>query len=164
VRQSKEARTINLSTATAAELGPRIDAATAGLQPYLNRALRETPPENAKVICDYVLAMQSEINPTLRHRKNLVFSLLHFSAHLKHKAFEKITKEDILGYLDSYRRTEEADPMHKWIGTYNVRRGGLVKFFRWLYHPDSSPEDREIPAVLYGIRPKAQRSVSLQAL
>jgi len=28
-------------------------------------------------------------------------------------------RKEILMYLDSYRKPDAADPMHKWIGTYN---------------------------------------------
>jgi hypothetical protein len=42
--------------------------------------------------------------------------------------------EDILLYLDSLRKREASDPLHKWIGTYNEKRQRLVKFLRWLYN------------------------------
>ncbi|HEY9388057.1 MAG TPA: hypothetical protein VIP70_13530 [Nitrososphaeraceae archaeon] len=31
-----------------------------------------------------------------------------------------MTRQDILAFLDSYRKTDAADPLHKWIGTYNL--------------------------------------------
>jgi hypothetical protein len=30
-----------------------------------------------------------------------------------------MTREDILSYLDRYRKFENEDPLHKWIGSYN---------------------------------------------
>src|SRR5581483_7132852 len=125
-------RGLQPSIMNVAPLHQTIDIATAGLQPYLNRMLNAIPPHNSRPIAEYVVAMQSEINPTVRHRKNLVFSLMHFSRFLAHKPFRQVGKTDILRYLDSYRKTDEEDPLHKWIGTYNVRRAGLIKFFRWL--------------------------------
>lgn len=127
--------TINLSS-----MHRKIDLVTAGLQPYLNRSLKELPVKNATAIVDYVLAMQTEINPTLKHRKNLAHSLLHFSNFHNHKSFTALKKKkEVLLYLDSYRKPEELDPLHKWIGTYNLRRAVLVEFFRWLYNPRRSP-------------------------
>ncbi len=37
-------------------------------------------------------------------------------------------------YLDSCRKSESDDPLHKWIGTYNSRRVILFRFFKWLYY------------------------------
>ena len=34
-----------------------------------------------------------------------------------------MTGEDILLYLDSFRKPEASDPLHKWIGTYTLKRG-----------------------------------------
>jgi hypothetical protein len=38
--------------------------------------------------------------------------------HSNKKDFEKMTREDILLYLDSLGKPEASDPLHKWIGTY----------------------------------------------
>jgi integrase len=148
--------TINLSS-----LHKKIDLVTAGQQPYLNKALKEMPAKNATAIADYVLAMQTEINPTTKHRKNLIHSMLHFSSFLDHKSFNSMKKEDILLYLNSYRKPEESDPLHKWIGTYNVRRAGLVKFFRWLYYPEVAADERPVPPFLDTIRQLKRKEISI---
>ena len=41
--------------------------------------------------------------------------------------------------------------MHKWIGTYNVYRIHLVRFFKWLYYPDIEPTARSKPQVIQNI-------------
>lgn len=74
------------------------------------------------MIAGYVIAKQSGINPPIKHRKNLVFGMIHFSTFLKHKPFKSMRKEDVLQYLDSYRKPDESDPLHKGIGTNNLRR------------------------------------------
>jgi hypothetical protein len=33
-----------------------------------------------------------------------------------------MAREQILGFLDSLRKPEASDPLHKWIGTYNLFR------------------------------------------
>jgi hypothetical protein len=59
-----------------------------------------------------------------------------------------MTREDVLQYLNSNRRSEESDPLHKWIGTYNLRRIYLQRFFKWLYYPELEPSKRPSPDVI----------------
>jgi hypothetical protein len=41
--------------------------------------------------------------------------------------------------------------MHKWIGTYNLFRIHLPRFFKWLYYPDVEPRRRPKPLVMENI-------------
>ena len=41
--------------------------------------------------------------------------------------------------------------MHKWIGTYNIYRIYLLRFFKWLYYPDIEPDKRPKPEVIENI-------------
>ena len=45
--------------------------------------------------------------------------------------YGKLTKDDIMRLLDALRKPEEKDPLHKWIGTYNLYVIILKKFFKW---------------------------------
>jgi integrase/recombinase XerD len=51
-------------------------------------------------------------------------------------------QDDILLYLDSCRKSENDDLLHKWIGTYNSRRAILFRFFKWLYYPNVGNSDK----------------------
>ena len=62
-----------------------------------------------------------------------------------------MTRDDILSYLDSIKKSEESDPLHKWIGTYNVRRVHFLRFFKWLYHPNLEPGKRPTPKIMENI-------------
>ena len=62
-----------------------------------------------------------------------------------------MTRDDIISFLDSYRRPDTADSLHKWIGTYNLFRIHLLRFFKWLYYPDIEPDKRPKPAVIENI-------------
>jgi hypothetical protein len=73
-------------------------------------------------IIDYLLALNTEINPSLAYKSNQLRTLTYFSEFCKQKPFIKMTRDDILAYFDSIKRPEESDPLHKWIGTYNLRR------------------------------------------
>jgi integrase/recombinase XerD len=60
-------------------------------------------------------------------------------------------REDILLFLDSFRKSENSDPLHKWIGTYNQYTVLLIKFFKWLYYSDIEPNKRPKPQVVENI-------------
>ena len=104
-----------------------------------NRLLKE----NALTICDYILAMKREINPRLSHKKNTIQFLSELSRAVgKERKFIDMTRVDVLCYLDSCRKTEDEDQLHRWIGTYNIRLATLSRFFKWLYYPDVEDSKR----------------------
>jgi hypothetical protein len=72
------------------------------------------------------------------------------------KPFREITRDDIISYLDSLRKPESVDPMHKWIGTYNQQKIQITRFFKWLYNPDIEADKRPKPKVVENI-PKLRR-------
>ena len=108
--------------------------------------------ENALTICDYMSSIKSEINPSDHYRKSTILLLCRLSIFFKNsKPFKEITREDLLSFLDSYRKPESIDPLHKWIGTYNVFRIQLMRFFKWLYSPDIEQSKRSKPSVIENI-------------
>ena len=60
-------------------------------------------------------------------------------------------KDDVLPFLDSVRKPESVDPMHKWIGTYNTYRIQLMRFFKWLYSPDIEQKKRPKPPIIENV-------------
>lgn len=38
------------------------------------------------------------------------------------KLLVQLSREDVLAFLNSFRKSEVSDPLHKWIGTYNLYR------------------------------------------
>ena len=62
-----------------------------------------------------------------------------------------MAREDIVSFLDSFRRSEASDPMHKWIGTYNLYQMTLFRFFKWLYYPDVPSDKRPNLRILENI-------------
>jgi uncharacterized protein YihD (DUF1040 family) len=88
--------------------------------------------ENALTICDYIIAMKREINPRLNTIRSTIQFLYELSKSTGiEKKFADMTRDDILSYLDKCRKLENDDPLHKWIGSYNVKRVILMRFFRW---------------------------------
>ena len=94
--------------------------------------------ENAMIICDYIQSMKQELNLSDSYREAIIILLCNFSI-FNLKLFKEVTREDVLSFLGSFRKPEASDPLHKWIGTYNIYRIHLMRFFRWLYYPDIHP-------------------------
>ena len=96
--------------------------------------------------------MKSEINPSDHYRNDVIILLCNLSTFFKNaKLFKEITREDFLSFLDSYRKPESIDPLHKWIGTYNIYRMHLMRFFKWLYFPDIEQKKRPKPLFIENI-------------
>jgi integrase/recombinase XerD len=125
--------------------------------------------ENAMTVCDYIIVMKREINP----RYNYVRYTIQFLSELSrtvgiNKKFIDMTRDDILSYLDKSRKPENEDPLHKWIGSYNIRCVILFRFFKWLYYPNitnskkrselSSQENR--PECIMGIPQLRRKEIS----
>ena len=108
--------------------------------------------ENALTICDYMSALRSEINPSDNYRRDNIIMLCDLSIFFSNaKSFKEMTRKDLLSFLDSYRKAENVDPLHKWIGTYNLFRMQLMRFFKWLFYPDVEQKKRLKPLVIENI-------------
>jgi integrase/recombinase XerD len=93
--------------------------------------------ENALTVCEYIMVMKREINPRLSYKKYTIATLSELSRAVGiEKKFIDMRRDDILSYLDSIRRPEYEDSLHKWIGTYNLKFIVLSRFFKWLHYPD----------------------------
>jgi integrase/recombinase XerD len=136
------------SPLTEAESDRKITLATEGFttNKFCELILRDRSrlsKENALIVCDYVIAMKREINPKL----NTIRTTIQFLSELSRsvgieKRFEDMTRDDVLLYLDSNRKLENDDPLHKWIGSYNVKRTILFRFFKWLCYSDIANPDK----------------------
>jgi integrase len=111
-------------------------------------------PSNGQALSDYINAELVERNIADSTREWKVKTLTWLSDYFQHqKTFRGMTRQDILGYLNSLRKTVDADPEQRWIGTYNNRVLVLTKFFRWLYKPNEPDyKKRKTPACMSGIK------------
>jgi hypothetical protein len=139
------------SSLYSSKLNDKIKLVTAGLLDHYVNLLKKQSSQNAETIADYVCAMNVEINPSIHHRTNQIRTLSYISGFHNQKPFLKMTRNDVLQYLDTHRKPEESDPLHKWIGTYNLRRTYLFRFFKWLHYPEIGPSKRPIPDVVKNI-------------
>jgi hypothetical protein len=109
----------------------KVDLVGPGLKAYQARRLKyEVSQDSALIICNYIMSMRTEINLSDNYRRITIDILVEFSKFHNHKPFSQITREDLLAFLDSLRKPESVDSIHKWIGSYNVYRVQLMRFFK----------------------------------
>ncbi|MGH9974708.1 MAG: hypothetical protein ACRD8Z_02575, partial [Nitrososphaeraceae archaeon] len=130
----------------------KIDDITKGLDKAWSRKLLEgLSLENTEIICDYIISMRTEINPADNYRRDSIKMPYLLSSYLKDKPFHEMTRKDIIDFLDSFRKPEALDPLHKWIGTYNLYLVRIIRFFKWLYYPDTEYRRRPKPEIVQNI-------------
>jgi integrase len=142
-------------------LDRKIEEISAGLQKSYSDKLHVVSEYNATTIVEYITAMKSEVNPSNNYRRDQIEVLSRFSTYNDNKPFKDLTRANIIAFLESYRKTETQDPMHKWIGTYNIFRIYLLRFFKWLYYPDVEPDKRPKPSMVENIPNLKRREKSI---
>ena len=151
VSTSTPTSTSTFNANKSALLDRKIEEITAGLQKFYTELLHSINGDNAAAIVEYIAAMKSEVNLSNHYKKDLIILLSKFSRDINNKLFKDLTRTDIISFLETYRKKETQDPMHKWIGTYNLYKVHLLRFFRWLYYPDIEPSKRPKPLVIENI-------------
>jgi integrase/recombinase XerD len=161
---TKTATTIKINPYQDIHIDKKIEQATEGLAASCAKSLYSVPPEFASIIADYIKVMRSEVNPVDSYRRDVIgvlTKLVKFHVNNRKKTFKEMTRDDVLSFLDSFRKTEEADPLHKWIGTYNHYRIHLLRFFKWLYSPEIEHTKREKPPVVDNIPRLKRKEISI---
>ncbi|HEY9388002.1 MAG TPA: hypothetical protein VIP70_13255 [Nitrososphaeraceae archaeon] len=133
----------------------KIKLASEGLlERYFKLLSKLQPKQNALAIADFIISLNTEINSSANRKMTAIEALHMLSRHHYHhndKLFKDMVREDVISFLDSVRKPEASDPLHKWIGTYNHYRVLIVQFFKWLYYPDIEQKKRPKPAVVENI-------------
>jgi integrase len=135
----------------------KLQAVIEGLPWEFLNLLNKLSSEDAMTVMDYVIALNTETNPTDNYRGGvirIVTTFIIFSRLSTDKPVKQLGREDVLAFLDSFRKPESSDPLHKWIGTYNLYRVHLLRFFKWLHSPDIEQSKRpkfieNIPQPIY---------------
>ena len=139
----------------------KVSLATEGL-PYVENWLRiRTSNENALTISEYVLSLRREINPSQNYTKMQIQALVELSEYLNQKPFGQLTSDDVLSFLNKFRKTEDKDPLHKWIGTYNLKHELLRQFFTWFNDPNTERNHRSRPKIMENIGKFKRKEVSI---
>jgi hypothetical protein len=74
-------------------------------RPHTKR-LRSICEENTTTIVDFIAAMKSEANLSDHYRKDLIEMLCRLSKYNNNMPFRDMTRADILGFLDYFRKPE----------------------------------------------------------
>ncbi len=146
-------------------LDMKMEDVTSGLTPHFSNILRKvllSNKENGLTIISYINAMRAEANLSDNYRRDVIWVLSTFSNYFQNRlSFKGITRDNLLLFLDSFRKPESVDPLHKWIGTYNITRIHLARFFKWLYSPDIEPAKRPKPSVIGNIAQLKRKETSI---
>ena len=126
-------------------------------KPYFNKILKQLAAQNlvnTEIICNYIIAEETEINIKNSTKEGRIKVLVWLSNFYNNsKSFKQMTKQDILAYLNNLRKPINQDPSQRWIGSYNGRQIILSKFFRWLYNPEEPDHTkRDTPQCMSGIK------------
>ena len=68
------------------------------------KKLLDNSIENTKIICNYIIAEQNEINIKESTKEGKIKVLVDFVNFTNYKNLEKITKVDVLSYLNKFRK------------------------------------------------------------
>lgn len=80
------------------------------------------------------LAERRSINISPRTATFKIALLTYLALDTGNKSFIKFTALDIIqSRLSKLEKSDEQDPLHKWIGYYNHHLIEFRKFFKWLY-------------------------------
>jgi hypothetical protein len=82
---------------------------------YLKALMSVGIKNNVLTIIDYIHAIQTEINLAANYKIDLIKILTKFSNY-HNKEFKKISRDDIITFLNSFKKSEIEDPKHGWIG------------------------------------------------
>ena len=123
--------------------------------------------QNVTKVCDYIISNKLENNIRSHNVKLKIQTLVNFSEFIgtnKVLSTEStdITKDDLQMFLERYRKDDGADPLHKWIGTYNLKLTTLLQFFKWLYDPDNpDSKSRKAPGIIAGLKRYRRKDESI---
>lgn len=111
----------------------RITEATSGLSNhYFGMMTKRMSASNANLLARFIIQSRKDSIIAINTIKMYIDGVVYLENYREHKDFDKMVRNDIVAFLDSYRKPETVDPLHKWINTYNTRLNTILKFFRWL--------------------------------
>jgi integrase len=125
---------------------------TADLKNFRITQLNKMGETNLTLVTEFLYSKMREGNLKPASRETTIDRLSRLSVFHKNKSFREMTTDDIFSYLDTVRRNENDDPLHKWIGTYNISVIQIISFLKWLYEPDTHSKDRHTPTFLNTVK------------
>ncbi len=134
-------------------------------KPYFNSILKKLVVanyENADTICEYIIAEETELNIKNSTKEAKIKVITWLSNFYNNTVdLKQMTKQDILGYLSSLKKTFDEDSSQRWIGSYKGRQMILNKFFRWLYNSNEADhKKRATPLCMKGIKQLPRKEIT----
>lgn len=118
------------------EVRQRISEATLDLNNrYYTLMAENMSVDNADILAQFIISARRERNIAINTVMIYIVRISYLQNFHKHKELDKMDRNDIVSFLDSYRKLESVDPSHRWVNTYNIRLTAVSKFFKWLYDP-----------------------------
>jgi integrase/recombinase XerD len=153
------------------EIRQRITEATAGLNNhYFTKMAKRMSANNADLLAKFIILNRKDSIIAINTIEMYIDGIVYLENYHKHKDLDKMDRNDIVTFLDSYRKSETVDPLHRWVATYNIRLMIIYKFFRWLYSlnhdklAEMTTTERIVPLIMKGIkRLKRKEKSSYQA-
>ena len=116
------------------ELRQRITEATLDLNKRYYALMAERMSiHNADILANFIISCRKERTIAVNTVMIYIVGISYLENFHKHKELDKMDRNDIISFLDSYRKPESIDPLHRWINTYNIRMTAVSKLFKWLY-------------------------------
>jgi hypothetical protein len=128
-------------TATAFEISfeRKLEVVAAGLSQEFSGLFQDKiTRQDALRVMGYLISLNAEVNPFVNYRRDIIKCLTRFCHYYKQSFYPKgqanlrqLDRKDVLAFLDNLRKSEMVDPLHRWIGTYNLYRVHLIYFFSY---------------------------------
>ena len=115
----------------------KLETVTEGLTREYHNLFNILSKEDALTLMDYIISLKTEINPSDNYRKSVIKTIgkfMMFCRRSTDKPLVQLSRDIVLAFLDSFRKSEVSDPLHKWIGTYNLYRV-LIAIFQVVASP-----------------------------
>lgn len=142
-------------------INTKVKAAITGLKQKCIRDLfLEFPTDRDKeLVADFIIACDRQENIAISTKRAYLVELARLSKSKSKsvkKPLESMVAKDLTEYLNSIQPEDKsADPDESWINTQKAYCMPLLKFFKWLAYPDSTPQERKhmsrdkLPSLVY---------------
>lgn len=153
INQNQKDLRLHENNGSYTELRQRITEATLDLNKrYYALMAKRMSIHNADT--NFIISCRKERTIAVNTVMIYIVGISYLENFHKHKDLDKMDRNDIISFLDSYRKPEIIDPLHRWINTYNIRMTAVSKFFKWLYSPkfDGRTAISTTPPIISGIK------------
>ena len=118
--------------------------------------------EHSKTFLEFYNWLVDDQDSSERNASAYLKILRMFFMDLGTKSLDKITKEDIISFLDKRKKSVDEDPDRKWQRTWNDYLARLIGFYKWFANRNSEQDrdDWETPSPINKIKKKKNKIYS----